>query len=208
MGYLNFVLDGTVLIALSELEGTKLNLFKNRIEESNSELFVTHIHVDQLISSNEKVRVLKYQNKVKSALISLADKEIMVRINSAMITLSSQSKSCYAWVDNRELDNLFQEIQKELFICKKIENITKPLLEIAFKAAIAVSSLGHDFFVTCDSHLLYSWSKVMEKNRTFVQYKLPELIHTKCDPKEIAKQIFKLPIDVMLSRVYSPCNFN
>jgi|GEM_PF-6141413 len=53
-----FFLDTSALICLSGLQGSDLQDFRSRIEESNSELSTTHIQVD------EKTKHVKFHESV------------------------------------------------------------------------------------------------------------------------------------------------
>lgn len=188
-----FFLDTGALIALSGLKDSNLQVFKNRIEESKSELSVTHIQVDEIVDEEYAKKLQSYQQKIEKALDSLKSKEINVRLEDTKIAVCGVSRSGYAVVANEEIEKLYDELRNEIDECEKVKGKTKHLLNLDCDAATAVSSLNHDFFITCDRCLFDSWGKVISKHRMLKeQFKVPEVIYTRPNSKEVAKRVLGL----------------
>jgi len=202
MANVKFFLDTNALLYLSGLKGSDLQDFKTKIEASNSELSTTHVQVDEStkhIKFDKKIdkeyekKVRSYQRKIDKALGSLKNKEISVRLEDTKIAVFGVSRFGFARFGNEEIGKLYDELRKEIDECQKAKGKPKPLLNIASDATIAVSSLGHDFFITTDKCLFESWLKVIDKYRMLgQQFKVPKIIYARRSPKEVAKQMLGL----------------
>ena len=203
MAKIRFFLDTGALIALSGLEGSDLQDFKNRMEAGNSEISVTHVQVDEStkhMKFHEKVKekyekkVKDYQQKINKALGSLKNKGITVHLEDTKAFVIGVSRIGYTVLGGEEIGKLYGELRKEIDECERTKKGTsKPLLNIASDATIAVSSLNHDFFITCDRCLFDSWGNVISKNRMLEQqFKVPKVIYAKRSPKEVARKMLEL----------------
>jgi hypothetical protein len=185
-----FFLDTNVLMCLDGLEDLDLQDFRTRIEESNSELCTTHVPMDEW-RLREKEQ--EYPQEIKKVLKSLKNKGINVTLEDAKTTICGPSRSGYAVVGSEEEYELEDDLKEEIDKCQKDKGSPRPLSNILSDANIAVSSLGHDFFITCDRCLSESWKKVIGKHSVLKQrYKFPRVIYTRPIPKAVAKEIMKV----------------
>ena len=201
MAYVKFFLDTNVLLALSGLNGSDLQVFKDRIEASDSELNTTHIQVDEItkhikfhepVKKKHEKKVQSYQQKIDEALKTLRSKGINVRIEATKIPVQGIARAGHVKTASKEVRKFYNELRKEIDGCEKAKGKIKPLLNVACDATIAVSSLNHDFFVTSDKCLSESWLKVIGKYEILrQQFKIPKIIYTKRYPKEVAKRILE-----------------
>lgn len=199
---LKFFLDTGALIALSGLKGSDLQALRSQIEASDSELSTTHVQVDEItkhIKFHEPVvkgydkEVQSYQQKIKEALKTLERKGINVRLEATKITVVGVSRVGYTKLGYEEMHKFDDELRKEIDECEKAKGKTKTLLNIARDTTIAVSSLGHDFFITCDRCLFKSWRKVIGKHIMLRQkFKIPKIVYVQRSPKNIAKEMLAL----------------
>ncbi len=192
-----FFLDTNALILVDGLEGSDLQDFKGRIEGSSSELSVTHIQVDEKHPKELK----NYQLKIKKVLERLTNKGIAVQVKTTKMGVWGVKRWGYFRWSDEETGKLYDELCKEIDECMKWKANLKwlsktkeeKILNIARDATIAISSLGHDFFITCDKCLSESWKNVISKHSMLTQrYKLPRVIYTRPSPKTVAKQMLKL----------------
>jgi len=183
-----FFLDTGALIALSGLEGSDSQVFKNRIEASNSRLSITHIQIDE--SYNKELK--NYQQKIKKALESLKNKGIEVQpIECTKIGVFSESRFGLARFGDEEIGNLYDELRNEIDQCEKDKGRTKTPSNVARDAIIAVSSIGHDCFITCDKCLFESWQNVVNKRKMLRKNQVPRVIYVQPNPKEVAEKMLK-----------------
>jgi len=182
----SFFLDTNALNYLAGLKGSDLQIFRKQIETSNSELSITHVQVDEA----HKKELQTYQQKIKKALASLSNKGINVNLEGTKIVVFNVSRFDFARFGDEEIGKLYNELRKEIDGCEKAKGKTKPLLNIACDAVIAVSSLGHDFFITTDRCLYDSWRKIIGKHTTLEQqFKIPKIVYTRRSPKDVAGRI-------------------
>jgi len=205
-----FFLDTNALIYLSGLEDLDLCDFKSRRDASNSELSTIHVSIDEItkhikfhepIKKKHEKKVQSYQQKIDEALKTLKSKGITVRIEATKIPVTGIARAGYVRTASKEIGKLYDELRKEIDKCMKSKGNLRWLsktekervLNIARDAVIAVSSIGHDFFITCDRCLSESWKKVIGKYSMLKQrYKLPRVICARPTPKTVAKQMLKV----------------
>lgn len=199
MAIVKFFLDTGALIALAGLKEPDLQNLKNRMKAGNLELNTTHVQTDEItahIKFHEKVtkkhekRVATYQQKIDRALESLKSKGIEVHFELAKMGAWGVMRWGYFKWGGKETGKLYDDLRKEIGRCEEAKGTIKPLLNIACDAVIAVSSLDHDFFITCDKCLFNSWHKVIVKHPKLKQrFKVPKVIYTRRNPKEVASAI-------------------
>ena len=186
MAYIKFSLDTNALLFLAGLEGAPLQVLKNRVEASSSELSITHVQVDE---AHEK-ELEDYQQKIKKALASLTRRGINVRLEATKITVAGVSRADFTRLGDEQISTLYNELRKEIDMCQKTKGKPQSLLNIACDAVIAVSSLDHDFFITTDRCLFDSWLKIINKHgRLRQQHKVPKIIYARRSPKRVAQCI-------------------
>lgn len=78
---------------------------------------------------------------------------------------------------------LYEELREEIGGCERVKGTNKSLLNIACDAIIAVSSLDHDFLITCDKCLFESCQKVMNKHKMLGKNHVLRVIYAHPDPK-------------------------
>ena len=184
----DFFLDTNALIYLSGLKDSDRQIFKNKLEASNSELIVTHIQIDE----KYRKELPEYTQKIKKALESLRRKGIRIRTEATKGFVIGVSRIGHARLTSEDAGRLYNELRNEIDQCQKDKNQLKSTSNIACDATIAISSLDHDFFVTTDKCLCIGWRKVISKHRTLLaQHKIPEIIYARRSPKEVARQILK-----------------
>ena len=129
---------------------------------------------------------------------SLTNKGIIVHLEPTRIIVFDASRpgdeeTALAEYGGEEIEKLYGELRNEIYECEKAKGKTKTASNIARDATIAISSLGHDFFITCDRCLFDSWHKVISKHRTLrQQFKIPTVIYTSPDSKEVTKRVLGL----------------
>lgn len=186
MANVKFFLDTNALLYLSGLEDPELSDFKNRIEASKAELCVTSVQVDEV----HEREFQNYQQKIKKALESLANKGINAQHEDTKIFVWGVTRWNYHVWTSKKIGKLYDELRKEIEECEKAKGTKKTLLNIVRDATIAVSSLDHDFFITCDRCLFDSWRKVIGKHIILrQQFKVPKIIYAERSPKQIATHI-------------------
>jgi hypothetical protein len=150
------LLDTSALIALSGLEDENL---KDQIRKLDIELWVTHIQVD------EKYRKeVIFDRKIEKALDALR-KWINVRIKPTEIAVWDISRFVYSKFGDDEINELYDVLREEITECEKVKGKAKDPLSIACDAITAISSIGCDFFITCDKCLYESWTSILRKHR-------------------------------------------
>lgn len=190
MTCVKFFLDTNALICLDGLKGSVLQDFKNRIDESNSELSTTHVQVDEWKLRREQ---RDYRRKVEEALASLKNKGIVIKVELTKGFVIGVSRIGFGRISGEETGKVYDELRKEIDECEKAEGRTKTLLNIARDATIAISSLDHDFFITCDRCLSDSWCKVIGKYKMLRQrFKIPRVIYAIRNPSAVTKRILGL----------------
>jgi hypothetical protein len=186
---LKFFLDTGALIALSGLKGSDSQILKNRIKASDSGLSITHIQVDEKL----RIELQDYQLKIDKALSSLKNKGIVVSLEPTKIIVLGISRFGLASFGNEEAGRVYDELRDDIKKCERKKRKPKTPLNIACDAVIAVSSLGSDFFITCDRCLFDCWHKVISNHRILGQrFKIPRVIYSEPYPKEVAKQMLRL----------------
>jgi len=184
-----FFLDTGAIIALSGLKAPNLQAFKSRTKSSNSKLSTTHVQVDEKHPKELK----NYYQKINRALKSLRQKGIVVHVEATREVVFDVSRFNLAKFGDKELGKLDDELRKEIDACERAKGTIKPPLNIARDALIAVSSLDHDFFVTCDKCLSQSWNKVIGKHIMLNQrFTIPRAVYIRPIPEDVAKQILSL----------------
>jgi len=183
-----FFLDTGVLNALQSLEGSDLQNFRNRIEASNSQLSVTHVQIDEKDNKEPK----HYQQKIKRVLLSLKKKGIAVQLECTKIVVLDESRFDLARFGDEEIGNLYDELRSEIDQCERTKGRTKTPSNIARDAIIAVSSIGHDFLITCDDCLCKSWQKVIDKHKMLRKSQVPRVIYAHPNPEEVARKMLEV----------------
>ena len=134
-----------------------------------------------------------YQQKIEKALKSLRSNGIVIHVEATKEIVLDISRFNLAKFGDEELGKLDDELRKEIDACERAKGTIKHSLNIARDALIAVSSLGHDFFITCDKCLSQSWNKVIGKHTMLNQrFTIPRAVYIRPTPKDVAKQILKL----------------
>jgi len=192
-------LDTNALMCLGGIQNPDLRNLQTLMKAKSLELGITHIQVDEStkhIKFHEKIKekhekkVEDYQQKVNKALESLKDKGIIVRLEDTKITVTGVSRSGYTVVGGEEIGKLYDELRKEIDVCEKARERIKPVLNIACDAAIAVSSLRDDFFITCDRCLFDSWSKIMREHKG--QFRFPKVVFCKPSTRYVVTCVLDL----------------
>jgi predicted nucleic acid-binding protein len=194
--------DTNALIHLAKIEERELHALKMRIAKSGSIVSVSHVQIDEssvLVKFQEKAteknqkEVESYEQKIAEALKSLTMKGIEVLVEPTKICVQGIARQGYAVEAGKELGELYNELRNEISACEKSRGRPKNLLNIACDATIAVSSFGHDFFVTTDRCLHNSWHKVIEIHKiSLQQFKLPTAIYCGSSTKEVVDCILEL----------------
>jgi hypothetical protein len=202
MASVKFFLDTNALLFLSGLRGSDLQDFKNQMEASSSELSTTHVQVDEItkhvkfrepVEEKHEKKVRTYEQKITEALKSLENKGIVVQIEPTKLTVAGVSRAGHCMTASEEIGKLYDELRKQIDECQNAKGKPKLLLNIACDATIAVSSLGHDFFITTDKCLFESWLKVIGRYKMLgQQFKVPKIIYARRSPKEVAKHMLDL----------------
>jgi predicted DNA-binding ArsR family transcriptional regulator len=171
-------LDTTALIALSGLEDENL---KDQMRKLGIELWVTHIQVDEKYHKE-----VIFDRKIEKALGTLK-KWINVRIKPTEIAVFDVSRFDYCKFGNEEINELYDELKKEITECEKVKGRAKDPLNVARDAITAISSTGCDFFITCDECLYESWTGIIRKHR--VTKPFPPTKYVEPNPIKVAKLI-------------------
>lgn len=192
-----FFLDTNSLNALTGLDKAGFSLLRTRLEESNAELCVTHIQVDERYTKEPS----DYQQKIDKALEVLERNGIEIR--KTMRTLTTKglvigiSRVGFSMIFDAKIDD---ELRREIKKCdderEKHKNMDKEArkLNIARDSLIAISSLDHDYFITSDKCLFQSWLKLVEgnaENRGILEksHKIPKIIYVEPFPQAVLKEI-------------------
>jgi len=195
-------LDTNALIHLCSVEEHQLHALRTRIKKSGSIMSVSHVQIDEssvLVKFHEKgteknhKEVESYEQKIAEALKSLTMKGIEVLVEPTKICVQGIERQGYAVEAGKELGELYDELRNEISACEKSRGRPKNPLNIACDATIAVSSFGHDFFVTTDRCLYNSWHKVIGIHKiSLQQFKLPIAICCGSSPEEVVDCILEL----------------
>ena len=182
-------LDTNALMCLSGLKESDVGNFKNRIERSGSELSITHVQVDE----KYRKELRNYQQKIEKALARLVNKGINVKLEETKIPVEGVEREGCSRSGGQMVGSLYDELQKEIDACERDKGIIKPVLNIACDAVIAVSSLDHDFFITCDDCLSKRWQKIINKYGMLEQeHKIPKICYAHPSPTEVANAILDI----------------
>jgi hypothetical protein len=195
-------LDTNALIHLARIEEQDIHVLRTRIKESSSVMSVSHVQIDEssvLVRFKEKAteknqkEVESYQQKIAEALKSLKMKGIEVLVEPAKICVQGITRQGYAAHAGKELGEFYDALRNEISVCEKSRGRAKNPLNMACDATIAVSSFGHDFFVTTDRCLHNSWHKVIEIHKiSLQQFKLPTAICCGSSTGEVVNCILEL----------------
>lgn len=199
-------LDTNALIHLGSVEEHQLHALRTRIKKSGSVMSVSHVQIDESsvrVKFHEKAteknqeEVESYEQKIAEALKSLTMKGIEVLVEPTKICVAGIWRQGYGVVAGKELGELYNELRNEISTCEKSSSRrrrrTKSPLNIACDATIAVSSFGHDFFVTTDRCLYKSWQKVIGIHKiSLQQFKLPTAIYCGSSTEEVVDCILEV----------------
>jgi len=172
------LLDTVALIALSGLEDENL---KDQIRKLDIELWITHIQVDEKYHKE-----VIFDRKIEKALDTLK-KWINVRIKPTEITVCGISRLGYSKLSDNEINELYDELKKEITECEKVKGRAKDPLNVACDAITAISSISCDFFITCDKCLSESWTGIIRKHK--VTKLFPPTKYVEPNPIKVAKLI-------------------
>jgi hypothetical protein len=195
-----FSIDTGVLWVLCKLQGSDLLSFKNQMKASSPELSFTHVQFDEAFPKEKAYykEMQNYEEEIRERLKTLDRKGIKVHVERTKGFIWDVSRWGYATWGSKEINALKGELRKEIENCEKAKRKAEPhrkpksRFNIARDSEIAVSSLDHDFFVTCDCCLSKSWKKVIDKNGMLCQnYKIPKIILSERSPTKVAKEISK-----------------
>jgi len=134
-----------------------------------------------------------YQRKIEEALASLKNREIVIHdIEPTKGFIVGVSRIGYSVLGGEEVGRLYDELREEIEDCEGAKGRIRSVLNIARDAVIAVSSLDHDFLITCDKCLYYSWNKIIDKYRKHMQkFKFPKVVYTRRNSKDVAERILE-----------------
>ena len=164
------------------------------MEACSAKLSVTTIPVDE----KHPKELQTFQQKTANVLGSLEEKGIAIQLEAPKVPVAGLLRAGYVVAACIEKGRLYDELREEIERCMKSEGKQKGLtktekertLNIALDADNAVSSIDHDYFITCDWCLSESWRKIIEKHKKLMpQISFPEIIHSKRSPEEVAGQI-------------------
>ncbi len=127
------------------------------LEESKKELFATHVQIDEAIRND-----ITIFEKFNPALSKLKSYGIIVNLIPTIEMVVGISRLDMCRWGSEELHSVDKALRSEIDLC--MGNKSKGLLNTACDALIALSSLNHDYFITGDRCLAYSWNKVIEQN--------------------------------------------
>lgn len=183
-------LDTNSLIALSGLPETDFRSLKTRLGENSIRLNFSHIQVDEM----QNKEFMNYQEKINEATKKLSENGIVVDIKPTKGTVQGLWRNRFTENFTHESVKIYDEIREEI---KKCMGIKAEQMNIARDALIAISSLNHDYFITCDWCLWKSWVKIVEnnvanKNTIEKIFQIPKIIHVKAKPQAVMKGILNL----------------
>lgn len=200
----NIFLDTNAFNSLAGIDDPELELLKEQINLGNISLSVCTIQIDERLDpkgkrhqdhvqiKDPKERSNYYKSEIIShALNSLMDKGIRISLEKTKMTVLDRSVSRlgYTKLGSKDLGKVYNHLRSELKKCSK----NKPELNIIRDAVIAITSLDHDYFITCDRCLYYSWRNTIKENKDILQrYKIPEFIFVKAESKKVAGKILEL----------------
>lgn len=186
---LTFFLDTNALMCIAGLQDSELQAFKTRLEETSSELSVTHVQVDEMYERELR----PYQMKIEKALSSLADKGIIVQVEPSKIPVQGIARQGYTKAGGEEVRKLYNELRIKIDACQRTKGQPKTLLNVASDATIAISSLEHDFFISCDRCLCDSWNEITTRQKKALKpFNVPLAYLVKRSPKKVAKCILQI----------------
>jgi predicted nucleic acid-binding protein len=195
-------LDTNALMLLAGADETVSRKLKTLIETSNLRLSITHVQVDEIangvsfrgdIEKAHAKKVSHYQQKINIALESLEKKGIAIQVEPTEIIVTGIWRLGFGKISSEELGNIYDELRDEIRKCEEAKGRTKPLLNIARDAVIAVSSMRHDFFVTTDSCLYDSLCQVIEKHKTEQEkLKFPKVFYCRRSIADVTNCILSL----------------
>jgi len=168
-------------------------------------LSATHVQIDEIahhvkfhepVVRKNEIEVQTYQQKIDKALERLREKGINPKLEYPKIPVQGLARQGYEVESSEDIAHLYDDLRKEIDECEHVRSTPrrkpKSVLNIAADAVIAVSSLGHDFFITCDKCLFECSYKVMKKHGMFKErFKIPETILVRRSPNEVAKAILE-----------------
>lgn len=195
-----FFLDTNSLNALTGLDKAGFSILRTRLEESNTELCVTHIQVDERYNKEPP----DYQQKIDKALEILERNDIEIRKTARALTTKGLvigiSRVGFSTISGDDLGKIDDELRREIKKCNdewgKHKNMSEKakVLNIARDSLIAITSLNYDYFITSDKCLFESWLKVVEENAENKRilektYKIPKIIYIEPFPQAVLKGI-------------------
>jgi len=166
-----FYLDTNALIELSGLSEADFRLLKTCLNESNTKLCFSHIQVDEKYNREHP----NYQEKINKAKRELNKHRIDVLIEPTKGGTFGIFRLGYATYgigkseNQRELDEIYQKLKMEIRKCMDekgkwsvSDDEESKGRDTAKDARIGITSLDHDYFVTCDYCLHECWKKIIE----------------------------------------------
>ena len=130
--------------------------------------------------------------KIVAPALSVLARALVHNIEQTKGFIIGVSRIGYGVLGDEESGKLYDELRKEVEDCERPKGKIKSLLNIARDAAIAFSSLDHDFFITCDRCLYQSWNQIIDKYEKHMQkFKFPKVIYTRWNSKDVAKRVLE-----------------
>jgi hypothetical protein len=183
-------LDTCSINALSGLDNTSFAHLRNLLEESNSELWASHIQVDERYTKNNS----EFGQMCEKAFEVFEKHGLKINLGKTkggFYDISRYDEFTY----EDDLSGIYKELENELKECMKEKGkyCSKPFDEKALinnirDCLIAVTSTDYDYFITSDECLFKSWEKVLQKSENRdVLGRISDTKYVEPNPEKILK---------------------
>ena len=189
-------LDTCSINALSGLDNASFAHLRSLLKESNSELWASHIQVDEKYNKNTD-----FEQMCRKAFEAFEKQGVKINLGITKGGVWGVSKwGLFSW-GSEKLTEIYNELKYEIENCmrKKGKYNSKPfdkkaMLNNIRDCLIAVTSADYDYFITSDDCLFKSWEKVLQKSEN--REALGRISDTKyAEPKP--EKILKLLSDIL-----------
>ncbi len=139
---MSLLIDTGALNVLQGNDGRVLSDLNNKITDSDSQLCVTHVQVDERYASFEE-----YNSKLSKMVEDFSEKGLSLHIKMTEITVFGVSRFGTSKLGSESQSDLFNELKKLIAECEK----WKKTEENVFRdSIIGISALNYDAFITTD----------------------------------------------------------
>jgi hypothetical protein len=184
-------LDTCSINALSGLDNASFAHLRSLLERSNSELWASHIQVDERYTQNNP----EFEQMCEKAFEVFEKQGVKINLGITKGGVWGVSKWGLCSWGSEKLTEIYNELKYEIETCmrKKGKYNSKPfdkkaMLSNIRDCLIAITSADYDYFITSDDCLFKSWEKVLQKSENRqVLGRISDTKYVEPNPEKILK---------------------